>query len=685
MRAAMFRLVLVGLTAAPLAAHARVTRVVIDKPAAPAFEGQSFGAAGVYETLAGRAFGELDPKDPRNALIQDIALAPRNARGQVEYMATFFIVKPMDMTKASHLMWHDVPNRGGRLTIAPAERALGDIGLSSGWQGDSTGGTAPGPNNDYVVVPAAKNPDGAPIVGRVMGRIVNAEGPASQGMIVNSNPLPYKPISLDTAKSELTAHSSETMDGIIGGETKIPASDWAWGKCGPDAPFPGAPDPTQICLKAGFDPKLLYQVIFEAKDPPVLGIGFAAFRDLGAFFKFESQDDAGTPNPLAGAVKWEISRGQSQSGNFLRAYLHLGFNQDEAGRQVDDGMWPIIAGRRLSLNARFATPDGVLRLYEAGSEGPQWWVDWPDAARGLPRAGILDRCFSSHSCPKIVEEFGSAEVWDLKLSQEWVGTDAKADIPLWDNIRRYYLPSTTHGGGQGGFSTTVWKAACPGLVYGAPILPANPVPFAETNNAIRVHFRNWVMRDIAPPASRYPTLAAGELVDPTKEAMGFPTLPGLPASAPTGLINPVLDYDFGADFNPLEGSGVFSNVPPKIKRAIAAKVPRVDPDGNEVGGVPITLNLAPLGTYLGWNITAGGFYKDKICNYVGGMIPFAKTRAEREAAHDPRPSLEERYKTHDGYVEAVIAAAKTARTAGFLLPEDEDKLVAAARAGDVLR
>ena len=176
----------------------------------------------------------------------------------------------------------------------------------------------------------------------------------------------------------------------------------------------------------------------------------------------------------------------------------------------------------------------------------------------------------------------------------------------------------------------------------------SPVPHTETVNAIRQHFRNWVMKGVAPPASVYPNLANGNLVDSTKEAMGFPTLPGLPATAPTGLINPVLDYDFGPDFNYVDGMGVVTNVPPGIKQVIKMMAPKVDTDGNELGGVPVVLRDAPLGTYLGWNITAAGFNKGKICNYAGGMIPFAKTRVERQANNDPRPSLEERYGNHDG-------------------------------------
>jgi hypothetical protein len=677
----------VGLAAALLAgsAEARVARFVIDSRQSPAFNGAAQGAAGAYEILTGRAFGELDPKDPHNSLIQDIALAPRNARGMVEYTASFQIVKPLDMSKSSHLMWHDVPNRGGKITIVPEERNLGDIGLASGWQGENSGSTVPSTKNEYVIVPVAHNPDGSSITGPVLGRIFNASGANSQPLLVYSNPVPYKPASLDTSKATLTTHASENIDGKIGNTTTIASSDWAWAKCTASNPFPGRPDPTQICLKNGFDPSLLYQIVFAAKDPYVLGIGFAAFRDVGSFFRYAAKDDSGTPNPLADGVKWTISRGVSQSGNFLRQFLHLGFNQDEDKRQVYDGAWPIIAGRRISMNVRFGEPDGVLMLYQLGSEGPQWWTPWPDPVRGLPALSVLDRCNQTHTCPKIIEHFGAAEVWGLKLTPEWVGTAGDKDIPLPANVRRYYIGSTQHGGGRGGFSTTPLDAPmCPGTGWGKGVFATNPMPQTQTVNAIRVHFRDWVMKGIAPPPSVYPRLADGTLVDDTKEAMGFPTIPGVPDTAPTGWVNPVLDYDYGPGFNPVDGSGVESIVPPAIKHVIKMKVPKVDADGNELGGVPVVLRAAPLGTYLGWNVTAAGFFKGRPCNYAGGMIPFAKTKAERIANKDPRPSLEERYGTHAGYVAAVQAAAKDAVAQGFLLDDDATALVAAAQASNVL-
>ena len=685
-RVAPFAVVAVAATLMlPSASDARVKKVVVEKKVSPAFEGATFGPAGPYETISGRAFGELDPKDPRNALINDITLAPKNARGMVEYIASFSIVKPIDMSKSSHLMWHGVPNRGGRLIISPEERMFGDIGLSSGWQGDNSGRTVPGPDNDWVIVPIAKHADGSPVSGLVVGRIVNARGATSQPMMVNANPVPYKPASLDTAKATLTTHTAETTDGTIIGEATVPASQWAWAKCSAESPFPGTPDPTQICVKGGFDPTLLYQVVFTSNDAYVLGIGFAAFRDVASFFKYATKDDDGTANPVGGGVTWTVSRGQSQSGNFLRALIHLGFTQDEAKRQVYDGAWPIIAGKRISLNTRFALPDGAQKLYESGGEGPQWWADYPDQARGLPAKGMLDRCTASKTCPKILEHYGSAEAWALNLSPALVGTNAARDIPVPPNVRRYYIPSTAHGGGSGGFTVVPAAApACPGVNFGTGMLANNPVPHAETVNALRVHFRNWVMKGIAPPPSVYPTLANGLLVDPTKEATGFPTIPGLPADAPTGLISAGLDYDWGPGIDPIDGSGVRTKVPPTIKGVFKMKVPKVDADGNELGGVPVVLRDAPLGTYLGWNIVAAGFHQGKICNYAAGMVPFARTRAERMSKNDPRLSLEERYTDHNGYVNAVKTAAAKAVAQGFLLQDDANQLIAEAAASNVL-
>ena len=694
-------------------AEARVTQIFVDQTAALTATGQNIQ----YEQIAGRAFGELDADHPLNAIIQDIGLA-KQADGKVHYVASFVLTKPVDMSQASGLMWHDVPNRGSPIVINVIERNNGDIGLASAWQGDNAGidagnGTIVRPTmtvggRHFLKLDAAKYADGSTVTGQVFGRIVNRSGLDSQPLIVQTNPVPYLPnnMALDSTDDTLVSRDGESMEGDVENEVTIPRGDWKF--CGGgtfDAPVPLTALPVRICLKNGFDNAKLYQVVYTAKDPYPLGVGFAAWRDVAAFFRHAQTDGGVFVNPVYDKVQWSIARGSSQSGNYLRGWLHLGFNQDENGAQVHDGMWPIIAGRRIALNFRWAQPDGVLELYQAGSEGPQWWQRHPDQVRGLPPRGILDRCLATATCPKIIEHFGSAEVWALKLTPEWVGTDPKSDIPLPDNVRRYYIASTTHGGTNSGNpinsslqGSTLPAPNCPGNNFGTAILAANPLPHTQVVNAIRVHFRNWVMNGTLPPDSKYPTLkgAKGDrlLVEPTKSAMGFPTIPttmapaGWRTTAPeAGFINPVLDYNWGPAFDPSDATGIPTNVPPPITQVIKTLAPRTDVDGNELGGVPQPLLDAPLGTYLGWNITAGGarpFHEGQLCDYVGGMIPFAKTRDEREQKGDPRLSLEERYHDHAGYVEAVRAATVKAVAAGFMLQADADAMVAQAQASNVL-
>ena len=669
------------------ASDARVTRIIIDRTADLA--GQDIP----YQTLTGRAFGELDPNDQHNTLITDIDAAPRNANGKVEYIASFFIVKPVDLSQSSGLMWHDVPNRGGRITITTDLRNSHDIGLSSGWQGDNAGATAV-PANAATLSPVTpstnewvKTPVLSGTTGQILGRIINRSGLNAAPLNVMGNPIPYFPADVsDNSGATLKVHLKETLNGVITEGETIPNSDWKY--CGGGtfaSPTALTALPVQLCLKNGFDATKLYQLVYTVKDPYVLGAGTAAFRDVQSFFRYESADKFGTPNPLAGAIKQAIIRGSSQSGNFTRHYIFLGMNEDEAGRIVHEGAWPLIAGRRVANNSRWGQPDGVLELYQMGSEGPQWWHSFPDRVRDLHPGGILDRCERTNTCPKIIETFGGSEVFALKMTTSWVGTDPKNDIPLPDNVRRYYLPSSTHGGGGGNFqeSPSTNPVNCPGNNWGRGTLRADPVPATQLVSRMRVALRDWVMHDIAPPPSQWPQLRGPKnertLVEPTMAAMGFPHgVPGIPDSIflPENFVNPIFDYDWGPQFDEFNATGTPTNEPPPIKAVIKMLVPKVDSDGNELGGVPTVLRDAPLGTYLGWNITAGPgdpnydgrpFHAGQVCNYVGGMVPFARTTAQRLANNDPRPSLEERYGTHAGYVAAVTAAANNAACKGYLL------------------
>jgi hypothetical protein len=311
---------------------------------------------------------------------------------------------------------------------------------------------------------------------------------------------------------------------------------------------------------------------------------------------------------------------------------------------------------------------------EVGSDGVLWWSDYEDQVRHHPKAGLLDRCRATNTCPKILETFGGLEFWYLRESPDLVGTDAKADIPVPANVRRYFFPGTTHGGGRGGFN-----AAASAPPNGC-VLPANPNPEADTLRALQAALVDWVAKGTEPPPSRYPLLARGDLAPANKAAMGFPDIPGVPS--PDGLVNSVLDYDFGPDFNYNDESGAISKQPFPVKQVIPTLVPKVDADGTDLGGVPSVLRQAPLGTYVGWNVTAAGYNKGKICGLNGGYIPFAKTKAERLAAGDPRPSLEERYGSHQAWVAKVKAAADKAVAERFLLREDADRLIQQAESSE---
>lgn len=626
-----------------------------------------------YEVIKGHFTGEIDPDAPENAIITDLALAPRNVDGKVEYSSNFAIVKPVDISTATGVLYDMIPNRGNGESIAPD--GDGHVRVMTGWQGD----TPPEKNLYTATVPIARNEDGTSITGPVFVRFVSMRNGVKTLPLVRGFgeqvPAPT-PASLDTGEARLFCQTDDYGEMI-----EIPSSDWAFSDCSTE-PFPGRADPTKVSLKGGFSTWRSYGLVYTGKDPLVLGIGFAATRDFISFLRYASEDRSGTPNPLAEEIEWAISTGTSQSGNFLRTFLHLGFNADESGRIVFDGMNPNIGGRLVPLNLRFGLPGGAANRYELGSEGVLWWGSYTDATRGLEKASLLDRAIASDTCPKIVETFGSAEIWNLRMSPGLVGTDAVSDIPLPSNVRRYYYPGVTHGGaredGTGGFVVEP--------VYGKWIsceLPDNPNQTGPLLRAAIANLIAWVKDGVEPPPSAYPTIANGDLVAPTAEAMGFPALPG--GSVPDGKLNPFVEQDAGKNWNPADLSGTPNVAPPRFIRQLPTRVPRVNEDGNETSGIATVLHRLPLGTYTGWNGRTTGYYKGKFALYLGGFIPFAKTKADRLENNDPRLSLEERYGTHGNYVDRVRAVTAEMLEQRLLLPGDAAGIVAAAEGSNILR
>ncbi len=644
------------LSSTPL--HARVTRVEISAVRqVPAKAG-----AMRYETVTGTFYGELDPRDSHNRIITDLQRSPRNARGRVEYSATFTIERPAQGSPSNGLLFYNVPNRGFGIVVG-AEND-GRILVMSGWQGDIEAG----PGLQTARVPVARGVTG-PVLARMSNVPAGAKSIAISGGFARATPKPV-PVSLDTRRSQLIVERLGQPDQIVA------ARDWAFADCN-TVSFPGTPDPAKLCLRGAFDPNAAYVLSYTAKDPLVLGIGFAATRDFVAFLRSGKPDDAGTPNPVVDTIRWTVASGTSQSGNFLRSFVQLGFNSDEYGNRVFDGINDNIAARQVPLNVRFGVPGGAAGRYEAGSEGTLWWARYDDRVRGRGVSSFLDRCTISRTCPKVIETFGSAEFWGLRASPGLVGTDAKADIPLPANVRRYYFPGVTHSGGRGtGFATLgdPKPASCQ--------LAGNPNPSTDSFRVTLQLLVSWVMEGKEPPASRYPMLGNGELVEPTASAMDWPTIPGVPT--PDGKINQFVDQDFGSAFIARDVSGVMSRARPVILRIMPSRVPRVNADGNEMSGVPSVQHQVPLGTYTGWNVTLSGYEAGAGCGFNGSFIPFARTKAERLARGDPRPSLEERYTDHAGFVARVRDAATRQQAEGWLNADDSARIIAAAEASDVL-
>ena len=656
-----------ALALVPAPSDARLSRLSIEKveDIAPARPG-----APAYRILRGRYTGELDPADPSNQVITDLAFAERLPNGRVGYSATFAIAVPFDRARASGLLMFDVPNRGNGSVAADPD---GHIRVISGWQGD----IAAQDGVQTLAAPIARGRT-APLTAPVLQRFTDMPAGAASipiiGGIGRPTPRPA-PVSLDTRRGRLFRQMNDGAKPV-----DIAPSNWAFADCR-SSPFPGRPDPTQLCVRGGFDRTQAYTLIYEGKEPKVLGVGFAAVRDLNAFLRYGKVDDLGSPNPLGNLVRWSIMTGTSQSGNFVRSFISLGFNDVGDRRRVFDGANPNIAARQVPLNIRFGVPGGAAGLYEPGSEGPLWWTRYDDRARGRGVASLLDRCHASDTCPKIVETFGSAEFWGLRMSPNLVGTDARADLPLPAEVRRYYFPSVTHGGSYTGGFPTNGDRSYPGAP--ACTLAWNPNPSSETRRAVLKALADWISAGKMPPASRYPTLAAGDLVPATDAAVGWRRIPGQPS--PEGKLNTFLDYDFGNGFNYRDLSGVLTRQPPVIRKVIPSLVPRVDADDNETAGVPSVQLLVPIGTYTGWNELAEGYGKGGGCGFVGGFIPFVRTETERRAVGDPRPSLQARYRDHAGFVARVRQVAAEQVTAGWLLPDDAARVVSQAEASDVLR
>ncbi|MEO8050827.1 MAG: alpha/beta hydrolase domain-containing protein [Acidobacteriota bacterium] len=647
-------------------AYARVKKVQITAKESPTFGGYSWPDVGQYEKIVGKAFGELDPKDPKNAVIVDLQLAPKNAAGKVEYSFDFYILKPIDLAKGNHKMMYEPPNRG-RKTLGALNRGVGtnDPGSMddaatlansflmpqgysisfSGW--DFSAGTNTANFNTTITLPVAKNPDGSSITGPSYEYIVGS-GP--------SRNLSYTAATLDKSKASLThrVHLNDMPE-------TIPASGWQFNAGG-----------TSISLLpqgTSFAQNDIYEFSYTAQDPTVNGVGFAAVRDWNAWLRYETKDDVDTPNPLAGDITRIYTEVSSQPGRLLNDFRYLGFNQAENGRQVFDGMlqW-IAAGDGISMNYRWSQPGRTERnrqdhLYVEGR------FPFANVSSKDPITGRTDsryaKCELTQTCPYAMEMFSSNEYWVKAASLMTTDPTGTKDLPDSPFTRIYFMSSMQHGTGRLGA-----KGACQQLL--------NPLDSQAVQRALFTAMDKWVTAGTQPPPSQYPKLSDGTLVKPDQNSIGFPHIPGI---AYTGFKTTRYLLNYGPDFyrtgiptiNPPMFSTPYQDNPANGP-IYPSFVPKTDADGNDVSGVRLPDVQVPLGTYTGWAVRAGPQGNDG-CEGSGQYIPFAATKAERLASGDPRLSLEERYPDVETYSSMLHNAINNLQRAGFLLPFDAEKML----------
>ncbi len=657
-----------GMLAAAPAVDARLTKFEVTATESPTFGGYSFARVGQFEKIVGIAHGELDPADPKNAVITDLALAPRNANGKVEYSHTFYILKPIDLSKGKHKMMYEPPNRGGK-THATLNRGAGGNdpgsvtdaatlantflwprGYTTVWTGwDFAAGTNPAGFNSIINLPVAKNADGSSITGPAYEYIVTGSA---------SYTLNYAAATLDQAQATLT-HRVRLDDA----PQVVPAAGWAYNT-----------DGTAINLVGGnFVNNDIYEFMYTAKDPTVNGVGFAAVRDFNAWLKYETKDDFGNANPLAGDVTRIYTEISSQPGRMLNDFRNLGFNQGENGKKVFDGLmqW-VAAGDGINMNLRFSQTGRTERnrqdqLYIEG-RFPFANESTTDHITGLT-AGRYDKCTATSTCPLAMEIYSSNEYWVKRASLFHTNTQGTADLPGHKLARLYLVSSHQHGGAGNANS----KGSCQQF--------GNPLNSAPVQRALWEALDQWSTQNVDPPPSMIPRFADGTLVANLPQSVaGFPTIPGVTY---TGLKSTRYLLNYGPNFY---ATGIMTVNPPAVTSPIfdnpangpiyPTYVPKVDADGNEIPGVRLPDLTVPLRTYSGWSLRSGVWANDG-CEGSGQSVAFPTTKAARDASGDPRLSIEERYPNFSAYYYKVIAAMGDFVAHRWELPEDA--------AGDVNR
>lgn len=580
--------------------------------------GAAFGETGAYELLAGKMHFALDPNDARNTVIVDIDRAKLNAAGKVDMSADFAVLRPKDASKANGTLLLDVVNRGNRTVLSSFNRAApGEYGdgllMRHGFTVAWVGWEFDVPRREGAVRIEVPNAAGV----RTIVRSLVTPNESTQTLAF-AELWPYAPVDARASNGTLTVR-----DGALGVPTGIARERWQL-------------DGTVVRLEGGFTAGRTYELAYETADPPVAGLGFAAVRDAVAWLKH-------SPDAPASA-KRAIAFGSSQSGRFLRNFLYLGFNADEQGRLVFDGVISHIAGAsRLDLNRRGSIPTAL---------GQSTATSFPfaDAALRDPVTGAEDGTLGNARAkgfePKIFYTNTGVEYWGGGRSAALVHTtpDGTRDLALSDDARVYFLAGSQHG-----------PARFPPAEAELGQQRQNPTDYWLAMRALLIAMNDWVSAGTAPPPSRYPRLGDETLVRSSDVA--FPAIPGM--SSPRSLpavprgANALVARD-GAPGTPL----------PYL-------VPQTNADGTELAGIRLPEVEHPLATYTGWNFRNERIGGDEfLYPLLGSYVPFAATAAQREARRDPRPSIAERYASKEAYLERVRRSGERLVAERYLLAED---------------
>ena len=625
------------LAAAPAAARITAFEVTAEERFA---DGQDFGA-GPYLRIAATARGELDPADPRNAPIADLALAPRNGRGWVEYATEVVILRPADPARADGRLLTEITNRGRKMLfrdlfespeaqpVLNTARSAGSAGLAlplrrgttvvwNGWDPE-----APAANDGLrLALPVLPGVTGPVRDEFVFGTRINpADRPTA--------PLSYPVADPDPGKAGLTVRRTRQ-----------------------DAPEPVAfayAGDRAIRLEPEgrrFTPGSIYEFRYPATGARPLGIGFAATRDLIGFLRQGGPDGQGRPGPLAGmTIRASYAVGISQAGRWLRHFIDLGMNADGRGGRVFDGVLAHIAGAgRVFANHRFGQPDRTATWHEDFAY-PEIWFPMAAAATTDPVTGWRAALMRGDgSDPLLMEVNTSTEYWQKAASLTHTDPAGLRDLPELPNTRHYLVAGTRHGGR---FGATGARGNCHHA--------NNPHSASPVLRALLAALEDWTETGRPPPASRVPRIADATLVPAERVQQRFPRLPGAlppPSVTPAAAVADWVAGRRGAEeaWHPL--------------------VPAIDADGNELAGIRLPDIAVPRATYAGWNLYAAAGLQGEPCDREGSLFPFAADAAARRAAGDPRPSLAERYPGRAAYVAAVRVAAELLVAERLLLPED---------------